>query len=176
VREKKRVQVKVPAGVDSGTRLRLRGEGESGYRGGAPGDLYVKIDVEPHPHLERDGDNLYCKISISFLQAILGDNIEVPSLNGQKTMQVQPGTQPGAVVRFTGEGVPKLRGFGRGDLFVEIEVKIPKGLTPRQEELLREFTEIEREKGEGKVKRWPWNRRREPEKESIAGTHRARPM
>ncbi len=176
VREKKNVQVKVPAGVDAGTRLRLRGEGESGYRGGAPGDLYVKIDVEPHQFLERDGDNLYCKISITFLQAILGDNVEVPSLDSKKTMQIQPGTQPGSVVRFTGEGVPKLRGFGRGDLFVEIEVKIPKHLTPRQEELLHEFMEIERNKGESKVKRWPWNRHREPENESMAGAHRARPV
>jgi molecular chaperone DnaJ len=176
VKEKKNVQVKVPAGVDSGTRLRLRGEGESGYRGGMPGDLYVKINVKPHPSLERDGDNLYCKVSISFLQAILGDSVEVPSLNkDRKTMQIQPGTQPGSVVRFAGEGVPKLRGFGRGDLFVEVEVKIPKNLTPRQEELLHEFMEIEHEKGGGKVKRWPWNRHREPEKESMAGAHRARP-
>lgn len=167
VRRKKTVQVKVPAGVDSGTRLRLRSEGESGYRGGAPGDLYVKIDVEPHPQLERDGDNLYCKISISFLQAIVGDTVEIPSLDGKKAMPIPPGTQPGAVIRFPGDGVPKLRGFGRGDLFVEVEVKIPKRITPRQEELLREFREIEKEKGETKVKKWPWNRRKE-EQESMS--------
>ena len=167
IRKKKLVQVRVPAGVDSGTRLRLRGEGESGYRGGLPGDLYVKIEVEPHPHLERDGDNLYCKVSISFLQAIMGDTVEVPTLDGAKPMPIAPGTQPGQVMRFQGEGVTKLRGFGRGDLFVEVEVKIPRHITPRQEELLREFVEIEREKGDTKVKKWPWNRRKGPEQETV---------
>ena len=82
-RNRKRVLVKVPAGVDSGTRLRLRGEGESGYRGGAAGDLYVRIEVTPHPHIERDGDNLYTKIPISFMQAILGDTVEMPTLDGR---------------------------------------------------------------------------------------------
>ncbi len=169
VRQKKIVQVKVPAGVDSGTRLRLRGEGESGYRGGIAGDLYVKIDVTPHPQLERDGDNLYCKIAISFHQAIVGDTVEIPTLNGAKPIEIAPGTQPGAVVRLPGEGVPKLRGYGRGDLFVEIEVKIPRSITPRQEELLREFMELEKEKVESnKVKKWPWSRRKESDKEESA--------
>lgn len=170
VRKKKTVQVKVPAGVDSGTRLRLRGEGESGYRGGAPGDLYVKLDVASHPDLERDGDNLYTKISITFLQAVMGDTVEVPTLDGGKPIRIEPGTQPGQVTRLPGEGVPKLRGFGRGDLFVEVEVRIPKHITPRQEELLREFMELEKQKGENKVKKWPWNRRgKESEQESLSG-------
>ena len=168
VRQKKRVQVKVPAGVDSGTRLRLRGEGESGYRGGASGDLYVRIEVAPHPHIERDGDNLFTKISISFLQAILGDKVEMPTLDGEKTLNVAPGTQPGEVVRFSGEGVPRLRGYGRGDLFVEVEVRIPKQVTPRQEELLKEFMELEKEKEKHKGKRWPWNRHKEHEKETMS--------
>lgn len=172
MRRKKRVQVKVPAGVDSGTRLRLRGEGESGYRGGAGGDLYVRIEVTPHPQIERDGDNLYSKISISFLQAILGDTVEMPTLDGSKSLQIAAGTQPGAVVRFPGEGVTKLRGYGRGDLFVEIEVRIPKQLTPRQEELLKEFMELEREKSPNKGKKWPWNRRKEHDKDA---TSEARP-
>ena len=132
------------------------------------GDLYVKLEVAPHPHLERDGDNLYCKISISFVQAIIGDTVKVPTLEGGKPMTIAPGTQPGAVVRFTGEGVTKLRGFGRGDLFVEVEVKIPKNTTPRQEEILHEFMEIEKEKGETKTKKWPWNRRKQ-EKETEPG-------
>jgi molecular chaperone DnaJ len=169
IRQKKLVQVKVPAGVDSGTRLRLRGEGESGYRGGAGGDLYVRLEVTPHPQIERDGDNLHCKISISFLQAILGDTVEIPTLDGAKSLQIAPGTQPGAVVRFTGEGVPKLRGYGRGDLFVEVEVKIPKHLTPRQEELLKEFIELEKEKDRNKGKKWPWNRRKEPNADAMSG-------
>jgi len=169
IRQKKLVQVKVPAGVDSGTRLRLRGEGESGYRGGAGGDLFVRLEVTPHPQIERDGDNLHCKISISFLQAILGDTVEIPTLDGAKSLQITPGTQPGAVVRFTGEGVPKLRGYGRGDLFVEVEVKIPKHLTPRQEELLKEFMELEKEKDRNKGKKWPWNRRKEPDADAMSG-------
>ncbi|MGD0397380.1 MAG: molecular chaperone DnaJ [Syntrophobacteraceae bacterium] len=169
IRQKKLVQVKVPAGVDSGTRLRLREEGESGYRGGPGGDLYVRLEVTPHPHIERDGDNLYCKISISFLQAILGDTVEMPTLDGTKSLQIAPGTQPGAVVRFTGEGVSKLRGYGRGDLFVEVEVRIPKHLTPRQEELLKEFIELENEKDRNKGKKWPWSRRKEPEADAMSG-------
>ncbi|MDR3554604.1 MAG: molecular chaperone DnaJ [Syntrophobacteraceae bacterium] len=168
LRKKRRVQVKVPAGVDSGTRLRLRGEGESGYRGGATGDLYVRIEVIPHPHIERDGDNLYTKISISFLQAILGDKVEMPTLDGEKTLDVAPGTQPGEVVRFSGEGVPRLRGYGRGDLFVEVEVRIPKQLTPRQEELLKEFMELDREKERHKGKRWPWNKHKDHEKDTMS--------
>ena len=168
IKNRKRVLVKVPAGVDSGTRLRLRGEGESGYRGGPAGDLYVRIEVTPHPHIERDGDNLYTKIPISFMQAILGDTVEMPTLNGaMKPIPIVPGTQPGAVVRFPGEGVPKLRGYGRGDLFVEIEVRIPKDITPRQEELLHEFMELEKEKAEHKGKKWPWNRRKQNTKDSM---------
>ncbi|MCE5335762.1 MAG: molecular chaperone DnaJ [Desulfobacteraceae bacterium] len=175
VREKRLVQVKVPAGVDSGTRLRLRGEGESGYRGGVPGDLYVKIEVAPHQHLERDGDNIYCKVPITFVQAILGDKVQIPTLEGGKTISIAAGTQPGAVIRFPGEGVPKLRGYGRGDLFVEVEVKIPKNITPRQEELLRQFVEIEKEREGGKVRRWPLNRRKQNEKEAMPGTSQGRP-
>ncbi|MCE5245266.1 MAG: molecular chaperone DnaJ [Syntrophobacteraceae bacterium] len=167
VRRKKKVQVKVPAGVDAGTRLRLRGEGEGGYRGGMPGDLYVKLDVEQHDFFERDGDNLYGKVSISFVQAILGDTIEVPTLSGVKNLKIEPGTQPGSVTRFSGEGVPSLKGYGRGDLFVEVEVKIPARLTSRQEELLREFSEIDKEKSESKFRKWPWNRRKEREKEAA---------
>jgi molecular chaperone DnaJ len=172
VKQKRRVLVKVPAGVDSGARLRLRGEGEGGYRGGVSGDLYVKLEVQPHQFLERDGDNLYCKITISFLQAILGDSIEIPTLEGGKTMRIEPGTQPGAVIRFSGDGVPRLRGYGRGDLFVEVEVTIPKNITPRQEELLREFMELEKERDQGRGKKWPWSKRKDREEQSTAGAAR----
>lgn len=172
VRQSRQVHVRVPAGVDTGTRLRLRGEGESGYRGGAPGDLYVRLQVEPHEFFERDGDNLYCKVAISFTQAILGDKIDIPTLDGEKSLKIEPGTQPGAVVRFAGEGVPKLKGYGRGDLFVEIEVRIPSRLTPRQEEIVAEFKEIEKEKNNGKTKKWPWSKRKERQKDSMAGSSR----
>lgn len=165
------VQVKVPAGVDTGTRLRLRGEGETGYRGGQSGDLYVRLNVEAHEFFERDGDNLYGKVSISFVQAVIGDRLEVPTLEGSKELRIEPGTQPGAVIRFQGDGVPRLRGYGRGDLFIEIEVKIPKRITPRQEELLREFREIEQEKGEAKIKKW-WRRRKERDRETVSESSR----
>ena len=168
IRQKRTVQVKVPAGVDSGTRLRLRGEGESGYRGGVTGDLYVRVEVAAHPNIERDGDNLYTKISISFLQAILGDTVALPTLDGEKTLNISPGTQPGEVVQFSSEGVPRLRGYGRGDLFVEVEVRIPKQLTPRQEELLKEFMELEKEREKHKGKRWPWNRHKQHDKDPMS--------
>jgi len=175
LREKRTVQVRIPPGVDSGTRLRLRGEGESGYRQGQTGDLYVRLDVKPHDFFERDGDNLYGRISVSFVQAIIGDRIEVPMLEGSKTLHIEPGTQPGTVIRFPGEGVSRLRGYGRGDLFIEVEVKIPTRVTPRQEELLREFTSQEKEKDEQKVKKWPWRRRKDRERDAMAdGSREAR--
>jgi len=166
VRRPKRVEVKVPAGVDTGTRLRLRGEGESGYRGGLQGDLYVRLNVKPHEFFERDGDNLYGKVSISFAQAALGDQVEVPTLDGKKTVHVQAGSQPGSVIRFPGEGVPRLRGKGRGELFFEVQVRIPTRITQRQEELLRELMEIEKERGEEKARKWPWSRRKDREKDT----------
>lgn len=169
VRKSRKVQVKVPPGVDTGTRLRLRGEGDFGYRGGVAGDLFVRLEVRQHELFERDGDNLYCKVSISFIQAILGDKIEIPTLEGVKIVEIEPGTQPGAVIRFSGEGVPRLRGYGRGDLFIEVEVKIPKQVTPRQEELLMAFIELEKEKTESRVKKWPWSRRKERTREADAG-------
>jgi molecular chaperone DnaJ len=156
----KRVQVKVPPGVDNGTRLRLRGEGEGGYRGGPPGDLYVRLHVQAHEQFEREGDDLYCKLSVSFVQAILGDRLEISTLDGTKAVDVQPGTQPGTVLRYSGDGVPHLRGHGRGDLFVEVNVHLPDRITPRQEELLREFQQLSKDHAEHhKGRRWPWGKR-----------------
>jgi molecular chaperone DnaJ len=172
VRRRKKVQVKVPAGVDSGTRLRLRSEGEGGYRKGQAGDLYVRLNVKPHDFFDRDGDNLYGKISISIVQATLGDEIEVPTLDSRKTLKIEPGTQPGSVVRFPGEGAPRLRGYGRGDLYIEVDVKIPKQVTSKQEQLLREFAELDKEKGEQKVRKWPWSRRKDRGQESTADASR----
>lgn len=166
VKRKKKVQVKVPAGVDSAMRLRLREEGESGYRGGVAGDLYVRLHVQPHELFDRDGDHLYGKVSISFAQAILGDQIEVPTLEGVKDLNIEAGAQPGTVVRFAGEGVPRLKGYGRGDLFIEIEVKIPEHVSSRQTELIREFMEIEKEKDGHKLRKWPWSKRKSSGKAS----------
>ncbi len=146
IRHFRKVNIKIPAGVDTGTRLRLKNKGEAGYRGGPAGDLYVRILVEPHEFLEREGDNLYCRVPVSMVQAALGDSIEIPTLNGNKTLEINPGTQSGDTYLFKGEGIPHLHGYGRGDLVVEVAVKTPTKLTKRQKELLREFAEIEASK------------------------------
>lgn len=143
------VNIKIPPGVDTGTRLRIRGKGESGFRNGSAGDLYVRLLVEPHEFLERDGDNLYCRVPVSFTQAALGYTVQIPTLNGTKTLEIKPGTQPGDTYRFKGEGVPHLQAYGQGDLIVEIAVKTPTNLNNRQKELLKEFAEIEAEKSKG---------------------------
>ncbi len=168
IRRVKKVHVKVPPGVDSGTRLRLRGEGESGYRGGMAGDLYVRLKVRPHEIFERDGNDLYARISVSFAQAILGDEVTLKTLDGEKIIKIEPGTQPGTVLKFRGEGVPSLRGFGRGDLFVQIDVTIPSKITPRQRELLQEFMAIEEEKADKKTRKWPWSKHRH-DKDRVVG-------
>lgn len=142
----RKVLVKIPAGVDTGTRLRIPNRGEGGYRGGPPGDLYVRLHVEPHEFFERDGNHLYCQIPISMVQAALGDTLELHTLDGTRSVNVPSGIQSGELIRLRGEGVPNLRGYGRGDLHIDIQVKTPVNLDKRQEELLREFAEIEKSK------------------------------
>jgi molecular chaperone DnaJ len=142
----RKVLVKVPAGVDTGTRLRIPNQGEGGYRGGPPGDLYVRLHAEPHEFFERDGSELYCQIPISMVQAALGDTIEIPTLDGNRQVKISPGTQSGEFIRLRGEGVPNLRGYGRGELHIDIQVKTPINLDKRQEALLQEFAEIEKTK------------------------------
>jgi len=138
----KTVQLKIPAGVETGSRLRLRGEGESGDPGGPAGDLYVFIYVEPHEFFERNDDDLYCRVQISFVQAALGGTVEVPTLNGNEKLKIPRGTQSGKTFRLKGKGIPHLRGFGRGDQIIETVVAIPTNLTRKQEELLREFARL----------------------------------
>jgi molecular chaperone DnaJ len=142
----KRVNLRVPPGVDTGSRLRLRGEGEPGEGGGPPGDLYVVIQVEPHEFFERQGDDIFCQVPISFPQAALGDRIQVPTLEGEETLEIPRGTQSGTLFRIRGAGMPRLRGYGRGDLVIQVIVKTPTKLTKRQEELLREFAKLSGEK------------------------------
>jgi len=152
VKSTKKIQVKIPPGVDTGAKLRIRGEGEEGERGGPPGDLFVFLYVEPHDFFSRDGDDIICRIPISFTQAALGAELNVPTLNGEKRLTIPKGTEAGEIFRLRGEGFPRLRGYGRGDQVVQVIVKTPKNLTKRQEEILREFEEIslKREKeGEG---------------------------
>ena len=152
IRKSKKISLKIPGGVDNGSKLRVRGEGEEGERGGPPGDLFVFIYVEPHDFFAREGDDILCQIPISFPQAALGTELDIPTLNGSTKLVVPKGTENNEVFRIKGEGFPKLRSHGRGDLIVQILVKTPKNLTKQQEEILREFEEISRKKekeGEG---------------------------
>ena len=148
----KKVSVKIPAGVDNGSRLRLTGEGEPGAHNGPPGDLYVFIHVEPHEFFERRDDTIICQLEISFVQAALGDSIQVPTLEGEKTLEVPKGTQPGEIFTFRGEGIQSLRTRRRGDQIIQIDVKTPTHLNKKQENLLREFAKLEKKKFSNKLK------------------------
>ncbi|MGQ9500078.1 MAG: molecular chaperone DnaJ [Dissulfurimicrobium sp.] len=151
IRKHQMVKVRIPAGADNGSKLRLRGEGEAGLRGGPRGDLYIILHVEPHEFFERHGNDIYCRIQISMVQAALGDEIDVLTLDGQRKFKIPAGTQPGETFRLKGLGVPDLRGFGTGDQIIEISIVIPKKLTERQKELLREFASLEKEEDEGGI-------------------------
>lgn len=139
IKKPKKINLKIPAGVDSGSRLKVAGEGGEGERGGHPGDLYVILHVEPHPFFERHDDDILCQIPISFVQAALGEEIEIPTLNGAKKLTIPPGTQSGQIFTLRGLGIPHLEGFGKGDQHVQVSVKIPAKLNKRQKELLKEF-------------------------------------
>lgn len=143
----RKIEVKIPAGVEDGSRLRLSGEGEGGLRGGPPGDLYVIIHVRPHEIFKRQGDNLRCEVPVSMVDAALGGEIEVATIDDVAKLQIPEGTQAGSVFRLKGKGVPKLRGYGQGDLLVSVKVETPRRLNNRQKKILREFAEA----GGGKV-------------------------
>jgi molecular chaperone DnaJ len=136
------LSVKIPAGVDTGSRLKLRNEGESGGPGGQPGDLYILIQVEDHPLFVREGLDVVCDVPVSFAQAALGTELEVPTLDGKAKVKVPAGTQSGHLVRLRGRGMPELGGYGRGDEVVRIVVETPRKLSPRQRELLQEFARL----------------------------------
>ncbi|MEI8381473.1 MAG: molecular chaperone DnaJ [Planctomycetota bacterium] len=138
-----KITVKVPAGVDNGMQLCLRGEGEAGESGGPAGDLYVEIHVKPHNLFDRDGKNLTCQVPITFAQAALGTDIDIPILTGKHRVTVSPGTQPGEILRLRGQGMPDPHGGSRGDLHVQFQVEVPKKLTKKQEELLRQLAELD---------------------------------
>lgn len=142
-RERREMKVRIPPGVDNGNRLRLRGEGEAGRFGGPSGDLYIEVQVVPHPSLTRRGRDLLYRTDLSFVEAALGWEIVVPTLNGQASLVIPPGTQSGAVFSLKGEGLPDLKSKKRGDLLVEVSLQTPTNLTPRQEELLKEFLQSE---------------------------------
>ncbi|MEZ9059310.1 MULTISPECIES: molecular chaperone DnaJ [Vibrio] len=137
----KTLNVKIPAGVDTGDRIRLSGEGEAGEQGAPAGDLYVQVHVKEHNIFERDGNNLYCEVPVSFSMAALGGEVEVPTLDGRVNLKVPEETQTGRMFRMRGKGVKGVRGGGVGDLIVKLVVETPVKLSSRQKELLREFEE-----------------------------------
>jgi molecular chaperone DnaJ len=134
--------VKVPPGVETGNRLKLAGEGGQGTKGGPNGDLYVLLSVREHPIFSRDGNDVICEIPISFTQAALGCEIEVPSLDGRLNLKIPEGTQSAKTFRMRGKGIPSLQGYGRGDQLVVIRVETPVNLSRKQKDLLEEFARI----------------------------------
>jgi molecular chaperone DnaJ len=147
VKKHKTLQVKIPAGVDEGDRIRLSGEGESGVNGGPPGDLYVVIHLKDHGVFQRDGDDLHCEMPISFSQAALGGEIEIPTLDGSAKIKIPPETQSGQVFRLRGKGIKGVRSSYPGDLMCEVVVETPVRLTDRQKDILKELEEINRKDG-----------------------------
>ncbi len=134
---RQRLQVTIPPGVDTGTQIRLAGEGEAGFRGGPGGDLFIVIRVKPHPVLRREDQDVFYELRINMIQAALGDRIEVPTVDGPVEIAIPPGTQYGQTFRLPGRGMPSVRGGRRGDQFVVVQVVVPRNLTPEQQELLR---------------------------------------
>ena len=142
VRKEKTLQVKIPKGVEEGTRIRLTGEGEAGAKGGPSGDLYIFIAIKPHPFFKRDGDMLYCQVPIPMTDAALGGQIEVPTIGGTRArIKIPEGTQTGRQFRLKGKGMPELNGGFVGDMIIETQIETPVNLTKKQKELLREFAE-----------------------------------
>lgn len=146
IQRERKIEIKIPAGVDTGSRLRVSGEGEAGTRGGPAGDLYVMLHVRPHDVFRREGDDVIVEIPISFAQATLGTELEVPTLDGKARVKVPEGTQPGTLFRLRGKGIPHLRGYGSGDQHVKVIVNIPRKLSAKQKELLREYANVSGEK------------------------------
>ena len=142
--EKERsLSVNIPAGVETGTRIRLAGEGEAGLRGGPSGDLYIFIEVKDHPIFERDSQDLYCRVPVSMPTAALGGEVEVPTIDGGRSrVKIPAGGQSGKQMRLRGKGMPSLRGGVTGDMFIELAVETPVNLTAKQKELLREFDKL----------------------------------
>jgi molecular chaperone DnaJ len=137
-----KIKLRIPAGVDSGSRLRSGGNGEAGLRGGPNGDLYVVLHVKPHEIFQRDGDDLLCEVPVNFVQAALGTEIEVPTLTGKAEIRIPAGTQPGTMFRLKGKGVKNVQGYGHGDLHVRINVEVPTHLNAAQKAKLQEFAEL----------------------------------
>jgi molecular chaperone DnaJ len=137
-----KIKLRIPPGVDTGSRLRSTGNGEAGRRGGPSGDLYVILHVKPHEIFQRDADDLLCEVPVNFVQAALGAEIRVPTLDGKTSIKIPPGTQPGTMFRIKGKGVKNIQGYGHGDLHVRINVEVPTHLSADQKSKLQEFGEL----------------------------------
>lgn len=142
VKKRKKIKVRIPAGIDHGQQIRHSGQGEAGANGGPPGDLYIVFNVKPHEFFERSGDDIFCEMPITFAQAALGDEIEVPTLTGKVKLKIPAGTQTGSNFRLKGKGVPNVHGRGQGDQHVKVRIITPKKLTEKQKDLLREFAKV----------------------------------
>ncbi|SCW48069.1 molecular chaperone DnaJ [Paenibacillus tianmuensis] len=142
IKKQRTISLNIPAGVDDGAQLRVTGEGEAGTRGGPPGDLYVVIRVKSHEFFEREGDDIYCEVPLTFAQAALGDEIEIPTLTEKVKLKIPAGTQTDTYFRLKGKGVPRLRGYGQGDQHVKVVVVTPTNMNDEQRELLREFARL----------------------------------
>ncbi|MBS3102789.1 molecular chaperone DnaJ [Candidatus Woesearchaeota archaeon] len=148
VRKTRKLEIKIPAGAEEETNLRIAGEGEAGEKGAEPGDLYIIIHVKQHGIFERHGDDIYTKANVPFAIAVLGGEIEVPTLDGKAKLKIPPGTQSNTVFRMKGKGIPYLHGSGQGDELIEVVIEVPEKLSKRQKELLKEFEkESEHKKG-----------------------------
>lgn len=139
VRKRKKINVKIPAGIDNGQQIRVTGKGEAGINGGPAGDLYVVVRVKEHEFFHREGDDIICEMPLTFAQVALGDEVEVPTVHGKIKLKIPAGTQTGTEFRLKGKGAPNVRGYGQGDQYVVVRVVIPTKLTSHQKELLREF-------------------------------------
>lgn len=143
VRKTRKLTVKIPAGVDNGQQIRLSGEGESGPKGGPAGNLYVVLEVKPHRFFKREGSDVFFELPISFAQAALGDEVEVPTVDGSETLAIPAGTQTGKTFRLREKGIPHLRGMGRGDQYVAVRVRTPTQLSGRERQLFEELAKLE---------------------------------
>jgi len=139
VRKVRKIEVKIPAGVESGSRLRVAGEGEAGLRGGSPGDLYIYIYVKKHPQFERQGNDVYSEIKLSITQAVLGTTVMVDTLDGKVELKIPEGTQHGTTFRMKGRGITYLKGHGRGDHYVRVKLTVPTKLSNEQRELFKKL-------------------------------------
>ena len=158
-KQTRKLNIKIPAGIDDGSQLKITGEGEAGERGGSRGNLYVYVTVKPHPVFERSGNHLLLEVNVGIDGAALGTEIEVPTLNGKVRLKIPPGTQPGKVFRLKGKGITDLRGFGVGDQLVRVNVEIPEKLTNEERKVLEEFGRLHASQRKGKSLFGRWQNR-----------------